>query len=373
MKAARARRTPRRTRHETSFDPDAAAQPGAGIFGLSHPQEHALVVLLPVPWEATTSYGGGASRAPAAIVRASRQVDLLDREFGTPWEHGIAMLPIPRAIAQLSTKSRRDAGVVIEAGGVRPGVARLERAAARVNDASLRVNAWVLREAERLLDAGKLVGVLGGDHSAPFGLIEALSQRHGALGVLHLDAHADLREAYEGFTWSHASIFHQVITRLKGVRRLVQVGVRDYGAGELELIGREKGRIRTHFDADLRRELFAGATWTSLCHRIVEELPEHVHISFDIDALSPDLCPHTGTPVPGGLSWAESCQILRVLSESGRQVVGFDLCEVVPGPAGDDWDANVGARLLYKLIGCAVQSRSRRGQKHERPPRRGGR
>jgi agmatinase len=95
----------------------------------------------------------------------------------------------------------------------------------------------------------------------------------------------------------------------------------------------------------------------ALCRRVVERLPRHVHLSWDIDGLSPDLCPHTGTPVPGGLSFAEACHLLRTVVESGRRIVGLDLCEVSPGPRGDEWDANVGARLLYKMIGCAVRSR----------------
>ena len=104
------------------------------------------------------------------------------------------------------------------------------------------------------------------------------------------------------------------------------------------------------------RHVLGGGHWDDCCRRIVGELPRTVHVSFDIDGLSPELCPNTGTPVPGGLSFAEARHLLRVLAESGRRVVGFDLVEVAPGPRGDDWDANVGARLLYKLIGCALRS-----------------
>jgi agmatinase len=341
------------------FDPDAAAA-GSGLFGLETSAQDARVVVIPVPFEATTSYGGGASRAPAAILAASRQVDLLDREYGATWEAGIAMLPIPARIARLSASAGRAAQPIIAAGGAKPGNARHAKAIATVDAAGAFVNAWVREEARKVLERGQIAGVLGGDHSCPFGLIAELSARHPGLGILHVDAHADLRVAYEGFAWSHASIFQNVIARLPGVAKLVQVGVRDFGSRELAMIERSDGRIETFFESDVRSRLLSGETWDAACRRVVGRLPGDVHVSFDIDGLSPDLCPHTGTPVPGGLSFAECCHLLKALTDSGRRVVGFDLCEVVPGPKGDEWDANVGARVLYKLIGCAVTTRQAR-------------
>jgi agmatinase len=338
------------------FDPDAAARPGSGLFGLPSTPENAAVVVVPVPYEATTSYGGGAAQGPRAVLTASHQVDLLDREYGRTWEPGIAMLPVPPGVVRLNARAKKVAARVIAAGGVAAGGRGLERAAAAVNAASEGVNAWVRERAAQWLDHGKVVGVLGGDHAAPFGLIAELADRNPGLGILHVDAHADLRDAYEGFTWSHASIMFQVATLLPDVGRIVQVGVRDFGAAELELIETSGGRIRTFFDADARREMLAGGTWDALCRRVIDQLPAAVHVSFDIDGLSPELCPHTGTPVPGGLSFAEASHLLRLLSESGIRVVGFDLCEVAPGPRGDEWDASVGARILYKLIGCALRS-----------------
>jgi agmatinase len=230
-------------------------------------------------------------------------------------------------------------------------------AARRVDVLSAELNDWLHHETTTWLEQGKLVGVVGGDHASPFGAIQAISERHPGMGVLHLDAHADLRDAYEGFTWSHASIMHNVVTRLARVARLVQVGIRDLGSAEHAMIQGSGGRIVTFFDAELAARRFTGETWTTQCARIVDHLPHEVYLSWDIDGLDPTLCPHTGTPVPGGLSFAMACHLLRVLVESGRRVVGFDLNEVAPGPDGDEWDGNVGARLLYKLIGWALRSR----------------
>src|SRR5690606_13345614 len=119
-------------------------------------------------------------------------------------------------------------------------------------------------------------------------------------GLLQIDAHADLREAYEGFKYSHASIMYNVLNEIPQVQKLVQVGIRDYGDDELTMIRTEKNRVVTFFDRDLKEAEYEGQTWKALCEQIVDELPQNVYISFDIDGLDPKLCPNTGTPVPGG-------------------------------------------------------------------------
>ena len=295
------------------FDPDAPAPKKSGIFGLPFTPDQARVVIIPVPFEATTSYRHGTARGPAAVIRASKQVDLFDHETGRPYEAGIAMLPIPRK-------------------KTRP------------------VNEWVYKKTRALLDAGKMAVVLGGEHSVPFGAIRAYAERYPGLGILHLDAHADLREAYQGHTFSHASIFFNVMTRIDGIARLVQVGVRDIGSAELRMIKESNGRIITFFDDDLAARKEEGTPFARLADEIVAELPKNVYLSWDIDGLDPTLCPGTGTPVPGGLSWNEAVGLLRAIRRAKKRIVGLDLCEVGPG----EWDGNVAARLLYKMIGFAV-------------------
>src|SRR5579872_6214578 len=334
------------------FDPNAAAAPGSGIFGLTTSPEEARVVIVPVPWEATVSKGSGAAGGPAAILEASKQVDLFDRETGKPYEAGIAMLPIPADLVAWNAAAKEAARPVIEAGGA--GSDRELRArVAEVDGFSELMNEWVARETTRWLERGKLVGLVGGDHAAPFGSILAHAERYPGLGILHLDAHADLRDAYEGFRWSHASIMANVLDRVSGVSRIVQVGIRDFCEAESDRIAGDPARLRTFFDQDLRYRLQEGEPWRRIADEIVSLLPEKVYVSFDIDGLDPSLCPHTGTPVAGGLSFAEATSLLRAVRRSGRAIVGFDLNEVVPG-GEDDWDANVGARILYKEIGYAL-------------------
>lgn len=340
-----------------TFDPDAAALPGSGIFGLNQSAQQAGVVIIPVPWEATTSYGSGTALAPQAILEASRQVDLFDRETGRPYQSGIAMLDESNEVCAHNLAARAAALPVLAAGGAGDNAA-LVAASETVNQHSLAVNRWVQDAVEKELARGKLVGLIGGDHASPFGAIAAQAARHPAMGILHIDAHADLRCAFEGFAWSHASIMFNVCERLPAVTRLVQVGVRDLGEGEHRYIEESGGRIVTFFDAALAEEAFAGATWSSQIARIIEPLPEEVYVSFDIDGLDPALCPHTGTPVPGGLSFNQANALLGALCRSGRRIVGFDLCEVAPGP-DDHWDADVGARLLYKMIGWTLLSQTK--------------
>lgn len=333
-----------------NFDPDAAAVGETGIYGLPFTPEDSRVIVVPVPFEATTSYGGGTSNGPLAVFEASKQVDLFDQETGRPYAAGIAMLPVPKNVLRWNAAAKKIASSVIEKGGV---VDRKTRAAAeKVNEYGERVNEWVYEQTRAQLDAGRMPVILGGDHAVPFGAIRAYAEKYPGLGILHLDAHADLRDAYEGFTWSHASIFNNVMRKIDDVGKLVQVGVRDLGQSERAMIDESKGRIVTFYDADLAARKEEGAPFAQLADEIIAALPHDIYLSWDIDGLDPTLCPGTGTPVPGGLSWNEAIGLLRAIRRSGKRIVGLDLCEVSPGET--EWDANVGARLLYKMIGFAL-------------------
>lgn len=340
------------------FDPSAAASPDSGIFGLSTSLEESRVVVVPVPFEATTSYGGGTSNGPAAVLAASRQVDLFDFSTGRPYEAGIHMLSPSKSIRRHNRKAKKEARGIIEKGGIIDGDARLERKLAKVNRRGERVNEIVRATVREQIRAGRFVATLGGDHSAPFGAIEAHAEAWPGLGILHVDAHADLRVAYEGFAWSHASIMYNVATKIPAVAKLVQVGIRDLSEEEFVFAQSSGGRVVLHHEDDVNRRRFAGESFESITRSIANELPSNVYISFDIDGLDPALCPHTGTPVPGGFSFAEAVALMSAVVDSGRRIVGVDLCEVAPDPDGDEWDANVAARVLYKLIGYALKSQS---------------
>jgi agmatinase len=337
-------------------DADAAPPADAGLFGLPTTPDEARLVIVPVPWDATTSYRAGTSRGPEAIRVASHQLDLYDADLGEPWRAGIARLDIPDEVARWNTSARVDAEKVIEVGGRIGDDKALAQALARVNDAGAKLNRHVYEQVDRLLAQGKLVGVLGGDHSVPFGAIARMAESHDRFGILHVDAHCDLREAYEGFEWSHASIMYNVMKKLPQVQRLVQVGIRDFAKREADFVAAAGGRVVVHHDGALADRAFAGQPWRAVCDAIVRDLPDKVYVSFDIDGLDPALCPSTGTPVPGGLSFQQAAYLVKRVVETGHTIIGFDLNEVVPGPDGDEWDANVGARVLYKLCGWTLRS-----------------
>lgn len=336
-----------------AFDPNAAALPDSGVFGLPFTPDEAKVVLVPVPYEATTSYGGGTSDGPAAILEASKQVDLFDLDTGRPYEPGISMLEHPTQVRAWNDEAKALAAPIVESGGLEVD----EQALARVNALSVKMNDWVYETTRHWLAKEKIVGIVGGDHSTPFGAIKAYAEKYPNLGVLHLDAHADLRDAYEGFEWSHASIMFNVLKHVPNVKKLVQVGIRDFGEAEFEIIRDSNGRVHTFFDSRLARARADGMAWSEQVDAIVAELPQHVYLSWDIDGLEPTLCPNTGTPVPGGLSFVQAIGLLEGVVRAKKTIVGFDLNEVSPGSDGSEWDGNVGARLLYKMIGWTLVSR----------------
>ena len=339
------------------FDPEAPLAPNGHYFGFPYTENESPLVLVSVPWDVTTSYCPGAAKGPEAIRQASLQLDFFDFEIPDAYRLGIGTLDFAQSekMAALSKELRPLAENVIEKGGKNAA-----QDLAKVNAGSVSVNDWLHQTSSALLQQDKHVGVVGGDHSCPLGLLRALGERHDSFGILHFDAHADLRQAYEGFVFSHASIMYNAL-QLPQVERLVQVGVRDVCQSEQKLVRDSQGRVCQFPDFLLHEKLYRGENWADICRQIIDSLPSKVYVSFDIDALQPALCPHTGTPVPGGLEFAQVRFLLSCLRQSGRQIIGFDLCEVAPNPENpaDEWDGNVGARVLYMLCNTLLAQAAR--------------
>ena len=342
-----------------SFDPNAPGDVAGGLFGLPFTPAEAQVVVVPVPWEVTVSYRAGTADGPAAIHEASLQVDLFDSDLPEAWKLGLAMEEIDETIAAASRSLRPRAADYIawlEQGKPQSGLEKHGTVTAQVTAEGEKMNQWLKLKTGALLDAGKGVVVLGGDHSTPLGYLQALAERHEEFAILQFDAHCDLRPAYEGFKYSHASIMHNAL-ELPQVKKLVQVGIRDYCQQEAELIETSNGRVALFGQRFLSDEKFAKKSWKKVCGKIIAQLPRKVYISFDIDGLDPKLCPGTGTPVPGGLEYEEATYLLRAIVREGITIIGCDLNEVAPGDT--DWNAIVGARLLYQLCNWMAVSQGR--------------
>ncbi|MBR2947677.1 MAG: agmatinase family protein [Bacteroidales bacterium] len=339
----------------SEFNPNDIGVANGNFFGLPCNENESEIVLLSVPWDATVSYGTGTADGPQAIIDASLQVDLFDEKVPESWKTRAWTIPVSEEIYELSSRARQAAEDVIAALEEGAGVPEDNVSLQIVNNASEKLNKYVEEQSGKYLSAGKLVAVVGGEHSVPFGLIKTLGERYNDFGVLHLDAHSDTRKAYEGFKFSHASIMYNVLENVPSVSKIVQVGIRDYCSDEHQLIFNSE-RVAPYTDFIVNQMQFMGRTWDSICDEIISNLPDNVYISFDIDALTPENCPNTGTPVPGGLTFAQADYLIYKLSISGKRIIGFDLCEVAPAPEGE-WDANVGARILYKLLVYTAQNR----------------
>ena len=338
-----------------NFDPSQPGLADANIYGLPFNAEESDIVILPIPWEVTVSYGAGASEGPNAILEASFQVDLLHQEFPELWKLGIHFDEAPEQWSANSEKFKGLAQPIIEAlenGEDIETFPVLQSDLDKINKACKQLNSEVKERTLFWQNQGKKVILLGGDHSTPLGYYQALAEKNNSFGILHFDAHMDLRKAYEGFTYSHASIMYNAL-QIPQIEKIVQVGIRDFSEGEVEVVQSSK-KVIVHTDTDLKAAAFEGKTWKQQCDEILNELPQNVCVSFDIDALYRWYCPNTGTPVPGGLSYEQAAYLLSRLAASDKNIIGMDLVEVAPGE--DDWDGNVGARLLFHMCGVFAKN-----------------
>ncbi|NQZ77123.1 MAG: agmatinase family protein [Ekhidna sp.] len=321
------------------YNPSEVGKKGS-IFGLPYSEKEADIVFIPVHLDVTVSYGQGTAKAPDYILDESSQLDLSLNSIENPWELKMAMSDRLVLKNQNEIYRGRALNVIksLEA-GKNPDSDHLRY----VNEYCEKVHERVEEAAVTIAEKGKIPCVVGGDHSSPLGLIRALT-RSESFGILQIDAHMDLRSAYEGFIYSHASIMFNVIKEGK-VSSLTQVGIRDYCEEEEVFVKQSKKPIHVFYDEAIYRAGINGINWIVQVDQIIETLPDQVYVSFDVDGLDPSLCPNTGTPVPGGLQFNDTIYLVEQVVRSGRQIIGFDVCET----GKSAWDANVASRVLYRL------------------------
>lgn len=324
-------------------DPNAKASAEDGILGLPYKEKNSKVVYLPVAWDVTTSYIAGTSKGPEAILQASPQIDFFDLDFKDTYKAGLFMRNNDPWIKKNNISARKIAKKIIESDTLKN--------INKVNQSSDQLNELLYKEVKAILKKQQIAVIVGGDHSTPYGAIKAYAEKYPGMGILHIDAHSDTRNAYMGFTHSHASIMYNVSEKIAGVKKIVQVGIRDFCEDEYTYTKKNK-KFSVFFDLEISARKINGEAFKKIADDIIKQLPEHVYISFDIDGLDPRFCPNTGTPVPGGFDYSEIVYLIVALAKSGKKIIGFDLVEVGP----NEWDGNVGMRLLYKMTGACLHS-----------------
>jgi agmatinase len=336
------------------FDPSGVGVRNGKFIGLPFDYDSAALILMPVNWDATVSYRDGTNSGPDNILEASPQLDLYDPDAVDYWKRGIYFEESNKKLYKWNKQARKLARKHIQAleSGNKANSKSI-KGLAKVNHLSALMVNEVYESSIRHLKNGKLLALIGGDHSSPLGYYKALYEKFGSFGLLVIDAHLDLREAYEDFDKSHASIFYNTMENLE-ITKLIQVGIRDFCQEELNYIEQKAGKIEPYYDHILRDRIAKGETWHTICEEIVHKLPEQVVISVDIDGLLPYLCPNTGTPVAGGLEFQQVIYMIKTIVDKGKNIIGFDLCEVAGLP--NEWDGNVGARMCYKLAGQFLRS-----------------
>lgn len=272
-------------------------------------KDNSKVVIVPVPYEATVSYGKGTGKGPAAILEASQQVELFDDELwiephkiGIHTHEPVVMEPVVGEETPTAFQALHDA--------ISP-----------------------------IIETGKFPIVIGGEHSLSLGAIKACAQRYPDLSVLQIDAHGDLRKSYDGNPYSHASVAYHVYKSLPQPL-ITQVGIRNISQDEVNWLEEEKPNINIFWARQQERWNF---------HEIIHTLSDNVYLTIDVDGLDSSVMPSTGTPEPGGMTWYHLIELIKVLCIR-KNVVAADIVELAPIPGLHAPDF-LAAKLLYKLIG----------------------
>ncbi len=287
----------------------------SNFLGITEPElcsyQTSKVVIQSVPYEHTSSYLGGSDKFPKALLKASHYVEFYDEELDTETykKCGIA------TIEALDFTNKYDAEAI----------------------------QYIAKETEKHIANGKFVISVGAEHSVTYGFVMAHAKKYPNLTVLQLDAHSDLREAYQGNPYSHASVMARVNDL--GLN-ICQAGIRAQCKEEAELI-KNSANIHTYYAHGIRKN----ANWIS---EIVSKMTENVYITIDADGFDPSIVPAVGTAEPGGLFWEETLELLRTVCKE-KNVVGFDIVECAPRE-GDILSEFTMAKLLYKLLGYVVKS-----------------
>ena len=304
------------------------------------------IILTPIPFEATVSNGWGTSKSFPKIIKNSEQIDFINPFISNNQQHKNNILCNDIFYNDYLEFSKHYQELINN--GIRPnywGNKIDNEELDYINKGLEKIHNGVKNYFKENIDKNKTFGIIGGEHSVSLGYISALCEiQKKTISILHIDAHSDLREHYEGVKYSHASVMRNVLEKNEQkIRKLVQVGVRDTCEEEIDFIC-DNRKIVKFSDEFLTNNLFEGRNYEDICDQIIGSLhSDNIYISIDVDGLDPSLCPMTGTPIPGGLQYNQLLYLLSNLSKHNRKIIGFDVVEVGNG----DWDALVASKIIY--------------------------
>ena len=321
---------------------------GGYYFGDKTSPKDADVVIVSAPWSVTSDFGRGATYTPDAVIDASAESGLYDANSGISAEGRVATVEIDYNIQELSEHLGREAERVAHHTSADDSVVGeyVARKVAHVNEGFAEMQTTVYKQVKCWASKGKRIAVIGGDHSVAFGAVKALSEQDEEVGGLFIDAHADFSRDGEIFNYSHRSVARNIVEEIPAVG-LVEVGVRDIKEIEAKELN-SNDKVKLFLAEKIAARRFGGESWGDICREIVGLLPQKVYVSLDIDALKIEFCNNTNAPVPGGMTFDEVVYLVNSVVESGREIVGFDISEVVSS-IDNKMDAIVGARLLAKM------------------------
>ncbi len=335
------------------FDPSGVGNITNNIFGLPFEVSESKLVFIPVPWDVTVTNSAGTSKGPLNIFQNSFQIDLYDPLVPNAWKQGMAMERIDPVTSTRNDEVRKKAERVIrylESGASIEDNNQIQHLIEHVNQTCESLMLDIEKKCLQYIENDQIPFIVGGDHSVSLGLIRALARKE-SFGILQIDAHADMRIAYQGFEYSHASIMHHALNT-EDVSQIVQVGIRELCSEEVQVISRNHKTVKTFFDHDLHQRMYEGEVWSDICHDIIDMLPDNIYVTFDVDGMEPAWCPGTGTPVPGGLSYNHVMHLLATAFNAGKRFIGADLVETGP----TQLDGIISTRILYRLAGMMIKS-----------------
>ena len=290
------------------------------VFGLSYDKSESSLILLSIPFELTTTFREGTLYAPHKIKDASSQIDLMNNLDSYAWQKGIYWDNSNEYFFLNISKSYRPSAKKIidflENNQLLNDELKNEQYI--INNVCEKASNEISKLVFQILQNDKIPGVIGGEHSITYGVIDAIQNVYDDFCILQIDAHHDLRNTYLGFTYSHASVMYNILNKYDNVNKIVQIGVRDYCEAEKNLVA-ESDNIVTFYNFDINVQLFNGKSFHDIAKQIVDLLTDNIYISFDIDGLQPYLCPETGTPVPGGLSYEQIEYLFYLISKTNKK------------------------------------------------------